>query len=232
MKKLLLSSILAMFMVAVSGCESAEIYPHDYIGVYDTKTRQQIEIGMSKEDVEKILGRAENEEEAEDESKIGYGYYDYVDDESDAYTLIIRYDENNNVDNIQYRNDGVIFYGLSPSDKEYTSERYELPDDIGFTSIVTDFIELYDNVYNTNKNAISMFLQKKNDNYVTLDINEIKKMQDKLNDESNDEEVHDLELYVISIYYYSYDNIIAFNFETIDPLYLKDFEIDSLSEVK
>lgn len=231
MKKLLLSSILAIFMVAVSGCESAEIYPHDYIGVYDTKTRQQIEIGMSKEDVEKILGRAENEEEAEDESKIGYGYYDYVDytydEDGESYenSITIKYNDDNEIERIRI---------LNHYDDNTT--RYELPGGINCESIVTDFTDLYTNIYEyplplVHEHGAIIFIQKVGDKCTIMDKDEISKIQKKLEDNPEDEKLNNIDLYAMSIEYDTYDDIFYLTVES-NLYYLEEFDADGLSEAK
>lgn len=64
MKKLLTTLLVTALMISCVGCGNGKKtvkYPYDYIGFYDTETRQCISINDEKEDIEKILGKSEDD---------------------------------------------------------------------------------------------------------------------------------------------------------------------------
>lgn len=199
MKKFI--AILSVFaiMLSVSACGGKAKYQFKNVGIYDTSTRQYVEIGDSKKEVEKILGSGE----------VDGSFYDYDDD------ITISYDENENVNYISVYYDSFDFYNR---ENEY---RYELPGGIGKTSSVTDFIELFPHVYVDDefsldsKNAVVIIRELRGKHYV-MSREELVKLEEKDDFEGT--------FYKMEIDYFSYDEIVWIKVERIKYPDLQNWE--------
>lgn len=140
MKKILLT----LGILLVAGCSSSEKYPYDYVGVYDSITRQYINMGDTRDNVEKILG-------------VGVEDNDFVDYND---SLTIRYDDNNEVEYIK------IFDSWADSDD--SPERYKFPNDITIESVVADFIDSFPYVYETKFSSVVTYVEKNDNGYIVL----------------------------------------------------------------
>lgn len=207
MKKYLhLSLILALLFLV--GCSSNKKYPYEHIGIYDTKTQQYIDIGDSKNKVDKILGPCIKDEN---------DYYDYDD------ILSIRFDDNNNVEHIR------IFFDWFPDEGE--NERYTLADGTSYNSTITEFVDKYDRVYEgafiLPDTSVSVILQNKNNKIVLPSIDDIKSDTQVISTQEN-ENIDDV--YIISIDYVAYDNLSSFDIEKVSYPSLADW--GKFSEMK
>lgn len=186
-----------IFSLSLSGC-SGENYPFEYIGFYDTHIRQNIDITSSKDKITKILGKS---------SKYSNGFYDYDDG------FYLSYDDNNNI-----RHMGVYDpWGDFDADENH----FELPGGINCSSTVTEFIDLYDNVYEykddyTFSPTVAIFIEKKDKGYKILNKEDMVKIGKKEQEYNT--------VYKMSVEYISYDNISSLEIERIDFPEFTDWE--------
>ncbi len=187
MKKVITFIMTLVLVVSVAGCGSSESkYEYEHIGIYDTKTEQYVDIGDSKDKVDRILGTGT-------EGTTFSNYTNYADD------LTIGYDDAHNVESLSVNYD--------PEDGE-TGERYALSDGFGYTDTVTDFIEKYPYVYSCDifqngqpgKN-VCVIVQKTENNYCILSKEKLMEMS-----ENN---ISTETLYRIQVDYDSYDSLLG-----------------------
>lgn len=199
MKKIATTSLICIMASLITSCSSATKYPYEHIGIYDTKTKQYIDIGDSKESVDKRLGYGSKDGDT--------SYYDYDD------ILSIRFDDDCNVEHIK------IWFDWFP--EEGQNERYTLADGTDYNTTITEFIDKYKHVYEGAPiaigNAVSVILQNKNGEIVSPDLGSIKK---NIKSEKAIEKFHD-DMYVISIEYAAYDSLYSFNIEKVDPDFIE-----------
>ncbi len=180
MKKIIL--VLIVFLFLCTGCSSATNiakYPYNDFGFYDTKTRQYINIGDSKDKIDKILGY----------EKINK-YDCYVYDRS----LYIYYDNDNNAERIYYHKPSTF--------SKDSNIRYELSGGINCNSVVTDFIDLYKHVYYSNDYGIdnvTIFVEKTDKGNFILNKDELIKIQNRAREHG--------EIYELTVMYNAYDDI-------------------------
>ncbi len=191
-------SILVVFIFSIlfiTACSTSEKYPYEHVGIYDTKTKQYIDIGDSKDKVDKILGPG---------TKDGNSYYDYDD------ILSMRFDDNDNVESIH------IYFDWFPDEGE--NERYALADGTDYNTTITEFISKYKHVYEgafiLPDSAVSVILQNKNGKLILPDLDDIKKNSQNITTFQNEQNNDDI--YVISIDYVAYDNLSSFDIEKIE----------------
>lgn len=201
MKHILIILFSITLTFSVSGCaNTAEKYPYNYIGFYDTVTRQYINLGDNKLQIEKILGNG-----IKGNSSLFYDSYNYDD------CLSILYDKNNTVELIRVYND------LFPHDGN--SSRYEFPGGTKVESVVTDFMDLYEHVYEIDGhgcNAICVFIEHTDKGDYILDKNELVEIYNKERDFGT--------IYEFSVEYYSYDDISCLAAERIDAPDIKQWD--------
>lgn len=200
MKKIsiLILSILILFVI--SGCDNSIKYPYEHIGIYDTKTQQNIDIGDSKDKVDRILGSCKKDE---------YNYYNYADN------LSIHYNNNNEVDFIS-----TSFYDFS---NEYNNERYTLADGTNYKSTVTDFINKYDYVYeceyeHSPYNNVCVLLKNENNKIIQMSPDKIEEIKEFSVNKTYAEmqESYPYDLYRVMIYYSSYNNLEMISIDKIE----------------
>lgn len=180
MKKLLTTLLVTTLVLSCIGCENGKKtvkYPYDYIGFYDTETRQCISINDKKEDIEKILGKSEDNSD-----NLGLEY---------SNNLCISY-ENKTPCTMTVHNDFE------------TPTRYELPDGINVNSTVTEFIDLYPFVYEISNlgNNVGIFIKETSGEYCVINKNTV---QQSLKDISK--KANNFNLYWIQLSYSSYSEI-------------------------
>ena len=182
--------IITLFLIPLllMGCSSSNKYPYEHIGIYDTKTKQYIDIGDSKSKIDKVLGTGR---------KNTNNFYEYDD------VLSIYYDDNDKVHYISINFD--IF-----SDDDEINERYTLADGTNYTSTVTDFINNYNGyVYNGSlflpNTCVSVILQNKNNKTIMSKLEEVKELPYSSKDD----------VYVITVDYATYDNLMSFDIEKV-----------------
>lgn len=188
MKKALLCISLIIVVLALSGCSGQEEYPFDFVGLYDNKIQQSIEIGMAKNEVSNFLGD-------KNENPDGLGFYSYDDG------LYLQYDDSDTLQRISvYHDDNAL-------------KRYELPGYITADSTVTDFIRLYNNIYEFYEYGksfepdIAVFLTPDGNGYTVLNKENLINMRDTS---------ADVVVYQIALKYTSYDKITEFHIKTLD----------------
>lgn len=199
MNKTKIFFIMLTLPILLSACSSATEYPYDFVGIYDSKTRQYINMGDSQDKVEEILGRGTQSDSSTTE----------YDDR-----LSIGYDDNNNIEYIRI----LTSYNYQKSNPT----RYELPNNINCESIVTDFIDSFPYVYESGDRTgyLVTFVEKRNDKFISLSKEDLQVKDEEYSKIWDDESLsHDeiLELiaenadqnpvYEISIDYTSYDSI-------------------------
>ena len=210
MKKLLITLLAMTMILSCTGCgNKKEKYPYEHIGIYDTKTQQYIDIGDSKNKVDKILGLCSENE---------YGSYDYDD------ILSIRFDDDNKVEHIS------VYFDWFPDEGE--NERYTLADGTNYNSTVTEFINKYNHVYEGDRfsdddHAISVILQNKNNKIVMPTIDDVKNSTQMTTWEET-ENIDDM--YIISIDYFAYDNLSSFTIDKVTYPLFEDW--DNFTEIE
>ena len=188
---------LSLIPLLLMGCSSSNKYPYEHIGIYDTKTKQYIDIGDSKSKIDNVLGTGR---------KNTNDFYEYDD------VLSIYYDDNDKVHYISIRFD--IF-----SDDDEINERYTLADGTNYTSTVTDFINNYNGyVYNGSlllpNTCVSVILQNKNKKTVMSKLEDVKELPYNSKDG----------VYVITVDYTSYDNLSSFDIEKVSFPAMSDWK--------
>lgn len=213
MKKALLCISLIIVVLALSGCSGQEEYPFDFVGLYDNNIQQSIEIDMPMDRIRNLLGTP-----TESESRTVGGMYLAHDDYDDG--PFINYDRvgNNVIVDSMSVFEPIEHYYLSDEENEERRLRYELPGGINFDSTVTDFINLYDNVYEvedqfdemasyTNEQIVAVFIEKTDDGFKVLSKKDLAAIA--LEDTANI-------VYQMSIEYQSYDSIQRMIIEKFD----------------
>ena len=136
--------------------------------------------------------------------------------------------DNSNLD-VYYGDDDTIqmicFFNPTVYD-DYSANQYELPGSIKCTSVVTDFIDLYKNVYSDTsdmfwENAVSVFIQCTDKGNYILDKDTLIKIQNSQQDFGT--------IYKLSVHYSDYDDIINLSARICFP-YGEDWNT-TLSEV-
>ena len=201
MKKIFCSLTLLLCLV-LTACSASEKYPFEYVGLYNTQIRQPIKIGMSKADVEKMIGRGELNADYTQFKSYKYGDGLYVDYAEDVVCNIDFFDPW-----------GDIYH---PEKRLY----YELPGNINVQSTVTDFIDTYTNVYEytdnlTSRTTMSVFVENVNSEYIVLSKKDLIDAKEHLDKHGN--------IYQIEIDYSSYDSISSLHIRTVMPD-LKDWD--------
>lgn len=200
-KKIILCVLSILLLLILASCDKTIKYPYKHLGLYDTKTQQYIEIGDSKDKIDKIFGN-------EGTSYTGFysNHYKYNGD------IVIAYDRNNQVEGINFSFDKSI-YDVSTEDKK----RYEMPDGINMASTVTEFINKYEYVYEGVD--LYIFLEKRKNDIILLDkATFLQALTDKQED-----------IYIIDIGYFSYDSLSHIGIEKVDGASPDDY--DGLEEL-
>lgn len=207
MKKMLAVALSSLFLLSTASCNSGgEKYPFEFVGFYDTHIRQNIKIDASKDDINKILGS---------KTADSNGYYKY----NDGFSLT--YDDNGNIRRM---------YVYDPwGDFDADANHFELPGNINCSSTVTDFIDLYDNVYDftptysSTSQVVSIFIEQTDSGYNVLSKEDMIKI-------SKREKEHGT-IYQMSIEYSSYDTISILEIEKLDYPEYGNWET-ALKEIK
>ena len=153
-------------------------YPYDYVGFYDTETRQCIDISKKREDIEKILGKGKEN---------GNDFYTKY-----SNNLSIGYDKNENV------------YCMKLTNASDTISQYELPGGINLNSTVTEFIDLYPFIYEEsgNQNDVGIFIKETSGKYSVINKNTLRQSLKSISEKENESN-----LYWIQLSYSSYSEI-------------------------
>lgn len=206
-------SILTIMLLFCTGCSTVEDnskYPFDYLGVYDTLTRQYIELGDQKEHIDKVLGAGKSA------SNIDIRYR-YVEN-----TIEIAYDETEGTptkNRARYINLNKLYIDKS---------RFEIPGKINYNSTVTDFIEKYPYAYSYDSvlfEGIKTFVKKTGDKYSFVDKSELEKIfSGPLNEgrRSKSDEFNSVQIYEIRINYASYSEITDITISEVRSLDCKE----------
>lgn len=161
MKRIVSAVLVLMLCLGLAGC-GEKTYTNDDLAIYDTQTEQLIRLGDSKENVEKILGKAKSEKDYE--LFVSCEYNDGMD---------VTYDTENKVKEIQ-----IVDFS---HDDPY---RYKLPSGVRFGATVTDFQQNYPEAVDTQGSiedyVTVLFVKKSGDKYKPCynDIEEIKEESD------------------------------------------------------
>lgn len=219
MKKIF--SILIIMVFFCTGCSHLadnSKYPFDYFGIYDTLTRQYINIGDQKEHIDKILGAGESASNMD----IRYRYV--------KNTIEIAYDETEETstnNRARYINLNRLFIDKS---------RFEIPGEINYNSTVTDFIEKYPYVYSYNSvlfEGIKTFVKKTGDEYRFVDKSELEKIFSGPISEGRklkSDKFKSVQIYEIRINYASYSEITDITIAEVRSLDCKEQLIELESE--
>ncbi len=154
MKKLISTILFLSIVMCLFSC-GKETYSKDDIALYDTETRQLLRLGDSREQIEKIIGKAKESEKTYGlDNELLHDICEYDDN------LNIWYDENNNAEHI------TVYYSYMRD-----SNRYELPRKIGFNSTVTDFCDAYPGNLELEKST-ALLLKKNKNKYAVCNADE------------------------------------------------------------
>lgn len=194
MKKIF--SILIIVILFCTGCShftDNSKYPFDYLGIYDTLTKQYINIGDPKEHIDEVLGYGKQN------NKSDY-YYDYVN------MLRVVYDKPPT---------DALGINIGVVDDNVDSSRFEIPGEINTNSTLTDFLEKYPYTYSCDSvlyNNVKTFVKKSGDKYSFVDKSELEKIFSGSTVSVGDaklksDDFNSIQIYEISIIYASYSEI-------------------------